>query len=80
MTALTIAGFAITFLTKVVGLDVSIHQLVATETVQTTQVTVAQPAAVPNVSLIPPCTVMTGKMNETDLNKIELARATGSCK
>ena len=79
MTFFTVAGFLIAFLDKVVGLDISIHQLKATETAQTTQASTAQPT-VANVSLVPACAAMTSGMNEAQLNGIELARATGSCK
>lgn len=66
----TISGFLITFLSQVVGLDVSIHQLIAIEQQK------------PSVSLKPlkqNCSLMTNTSTEDELNKIELARVTGTC-
>lgn len=71
MTFFAVAGFLLTFADKVLGMDVSIHQLDA-----------LRPAAVAMAGppIVPLCQPMTGAMNEDDLNRIELVRVTENCR
>lgn len=95
MSVLVIIGYiisalsgAVTLADKVVGLDVSIQQDRADRTQLSTlvgpaPVVVPVPAA-PLAAAAPPvrplCPAMLGTATEDDLNRIELARVTGTCR